>query len=62
MNLLESLAEFRAILTCVFWFIRKDIHKDTVEPWKKGGKEQGIAKRNWNVYALLVRGALQESL
>lgn len=51
MNLLESLAEFRAMLTYVFWFIRKDIHKDTVEPWKKEGEEQGIA---WNVYALLV--------
>lgn len=62
MNLLESLAEFRAIFTYVFWFIRKDIHKDTVELWKKGGKEQGIAKRNWNVHPLLVWGALQESL
>lgn len=51
MNLLESLAEFRAMFTYVFWFIRKDIHKGTVEPWKKEGEEQGIA---WNFYALLV--------
>lgn len=54
MNLLESLAKFGAMFTYVFWFIRKDICKDTVEPWKKEGKEQGIAKRNWNVHALLV--------